>query len=127
MREYEYAAVLQGAILDKYGTTYGISKDLVTRIGNGTATSAELDTYTQNAARLVTKSKADMGGTAVETYSDQDIKIITAMAATHRATYQSGSEPVAKFVPSDFIVDTLKGNKAPAQFGFIGSKRHTAD
>jgi hypothetical protein len=45
MREYEYAAVLQGKILDKYGTLYGISKDLVNRVSAGTATPDELTTY----------------------------------------------------------------------------------
>jgi hypothetical protein len=69
------------------------TKDLLDRIGAGTATPDEVATYTQSADRLVATFKADMRQTAPEGYSDLDIEIITAMAATNYETYQSRDEP----------------------------------
>lgn len=125
MLELEYAQVAQGKILDKYGTLYGISKDLVDRIGKGTATPEELTTYTQNADRLVAKFKADMRQTEPEAYSDLDIEIITAMAATNYASFQRNDEPFAKVVPPASVAESLKGNKPPAFYGFGASLRHS--
>lgn len=127
MDKSTYAVVLQEKILDKYGSLYGISKDIVDRIGKGTATSAELTTYTENADRVVEKFKTDMRSTVADDYTDADVEIIIAMAATNYANYDGRDDPFAKIVPAAHITDTLGKNAPPAFFGFAASQRHSAD
>ncbi|WP_437693600.1 hypothetical protein [Sorangium sp. So ce176] len=125
MFERSYAAYAQTKILEKYGTLHGISKELVDRVFENKATPEELTTYTQNADKLAAKFKADMRQTEPEAYSDLDIEIITAMAATNYASFQSNDEPFAKVVPPASVAESLKGNKPPAFYGFGASLRHS--
>ncbi len=72
MLEFEYAQVAQGKILDKYGTLYGISKDLVDRIGKVRPPRRSSRPTPRTRTGSSRSSEADMRQTEPEAYSDLD-------------------------------------------------------
>ncbi|WP_437642417.1 hypothetical protein [Sorangium sp. So ce854] len=123
----QLSVALQGAILDLYGPALGITRELRARVDAGTATPEELTTYTQNADQVIDKVKTDMRSTPLDSYSKDQIDIITLANAIHYAIFQSRDEPFAKIVPAAEVAKVLKQNEAPRFFGFTASVRYSAD
>lgn|GEM_PF-5009422 len=123
LSEYECESVLTEKILSKYGSIHGIDRDLVVRIGQGTASEDDINTYIENAPKLVEKFKADMRQTEPDDYSDADVEIIVAMSARNHVTFQSRDEPFTKVITPNGAARALEGQ--PTLGGFAASHRYS--
>jgi hypothetical protein len=94
-------------------------------VADGIATPAEIEQLATKSAQMVDKFKADMRQIEPDDYSDLDIEIITAMAATSYAAFQRRDEAYAKVLPAPRVMQALEG--APAIGGFSALHRYSSD
>lgn len=125
---YEKEAFFQSKLIEKYGSEYGITPELLDNIDQGTASSAELKTYTDSAEKLVMRFKSDMRKTEPDNYTDQDIEIIMAMVDANYRYFEQGQEKFGKIIPTATVSKTLaqKGTP-PILTGFAALNRHSED
>lgn len=123
---WEKEAFLQKKLIEKYGAEYGITSELLDKIEQGTASPAELKTYTDSAEGLVMRFKSDMRKTEPDNYSDQDIEIIMAMIDANYRYFEQGKEKLSKIIDTNRIIGNLAQN-SPMIGGFVALDRHSAD
>ncbi len=124
----EREAFFQGKILEKYGARYGITTELLNKIDRGTATEDELNTYIENADKLVMKFKEDLRTTEPEKYSNTDIEIVMAMIEANYLHFKHKNESYSKVIPETGVQNLLNMRYgAPAVFKFSALNRYSAD
>lgn len=128
MEAYQKEAFFQNKLIEKYGSEYGITPELLNKIEQGTATSSELKTYTESSQQLVMRFKSDMRKTEPDNYTDQDIEIIMAMVDANYRYFENGKEQFSKIIPTDKVKKTLiQSGEPPIITGFAALNRHSED
>src|SRR5262245_41912926 len=97
MSEVDYTYAVQERLVDKYGTQYGISRAMIGRIQDGTASAADYTTYTTNSPKLVDRFKSDLASMDLNNISRQDAEIASCLMAANNATFQR-DETYAKVI-----------------------------
>ncbi len=128
MEAYQKEAFFQNKLIEKYGSEYGITSELLNKIDQGTATSSELKTYTESSQQLVMRFKSDMRKTEPDDYTDQDIEIIMAMVDANYRYFENGQEQFSKIIPTNKVKKTLiQTGEPPIITGFAALNRHSED